>query len=68
MFFSCSCVKNRYTYEFELSVHRIAKRFGLRPMGEDEDWNILWADTFYQMDKIINIKRYQVEILYFHLV
>lgn len=41
-------------------VRRVAKRFGLRPVGEGEEWTVFWIDTSVILDRVMNMKRYQV--------
>lgn len=41
------------------SVRRVARRFGLKEVGEDEDWNIFWTDTSVGLERVMEMKRYQ---------
>ncbi len=40
-------------------VRRVARRFGLRPVGEDEEWTLYWTDTSVLLERVMNMKRYQ---------
>jgi len=42
------------------AVRRVARRFGLKEVGEDEDWNIYWTDTSVGLERVMEMKRYQV--------
>lgn len=41
-------------------VRRMAKKFGMKPVGDEEDWTIFWTDTTIVNDRISDMKRYQV--------
>ncbi|KAI6660494.1 Tubulin polyglutamylase TTLL13-like [Oopsacas minuta] len=41
------------------SVHRVSRRFGLKEMGDDEDWVIFWTDVSVAMERVMALKRYQ---------
>ena len=45
------------------AVRRVARRFGLKEVGEDEDWNIYWTDTSVGLERVMEMKRYQVIFL-----
>ena len=45
------------------AVCRVAKRFGLRPVGDEEDWTLFWTDTAVVLERVIDMKRYQVREL-----
>jgi len=38
----------------------MAKKFGIKPIGDEEDWTILWTDTTIMNERMSDIKRYQV--------
>lgn len=42
------------------TVRRVARHFGLRPVGDDEEWTVYWIDTSVIIDRVMNMKRYQV--------
>lgn len=44
------------------AVCRVSRRFGLRPVGDDEDWTIFWTDTAVVLERVMDMKRYQVRI------
>ena len=43
-----------------ITVRRVARRYGLKEVGEDEDWNIYWTDTSVGLERVMEMKRYQV--------
>ena len=43
-------------------VRRVARRFGLRPVGDDEEWTVYWTDTSVLLERVMDMKRYQVVI------
>lgn len=47
----------------DCTVRRVARRFGLKEVGEDEDWNIYWTDTSVGLERVMEMKRYQVIFL-----
>ena len=44
-------------------VRRVARRFGLRPVGDDEEWTVYWTDTSVLLERVMEMKRYQVDAL-----
>ena len=45
-----------------VAVRRVARRFGLRPVGDDEDWTVYWTDTSVLLERVMDMKRYQVRL------
>ena len=43
-----------------LTVHRAAKRFGFKEVGEEDDWNLYWTDFSVSLERVMEMKRYQV--------
>ncbi|EDV26522.1 uncharacterized protein TRIADDRAFT_22537 [Trichoplax adhaerens] len=41
------------------SVRRVARRFGLKEVGEDEDWSLYWTDSSIALERVLEMKRYQ---------
>ena len=41
------------------TVRRVAKRFGMRVVNDDEEWTIYWTDMALP-DKVCEMKSYQV--------
>jgi len=41
-------------------VHRAAKQFGFKEVGEEEDWNLYWTDFSVSLERVMEMKRYQV--------
>lgn len=38
----------------------MSKRFGLKPVGDDEDWTVFWTDASVLLERVMDMKRYQV--------
>ena len=45
-----------------VAVRRVARRFGLRPVGDDEDWTVYWTDTSVLLERVMDMKRYQARL------
>ena len=45
---------------FVLTVRRASKRFGFKEVGEDDDWNLYWTDLSVSLERVMDMKRYQV--------
>jgi tubulin polyglutamylase TTLL6/13 len=43
-----------------LAVCRVAKRFGLKPAGDEDDWSIFWTDSSVFLERAMDLRRYQV--------
>lgn len=41
------------------SVRRVTKRFGMKEVGEDEDWTLFWTDCSVALERCMEMKRYQ---------
>ena len=41
-------------------VHRAAKLFGFKEVGDEEDWNLYWTDFSVSLERVMEMKRYQV--------
>ena len=41
------------------SVHRVCRRFGLKEMGDEDDWVVFWTDVSVAMERVMSLKRYQ---------
>ncbi|XP_078695413.1 uncharacterized protein LOC144924229 isoform X9 [Branchiostoma floridae x Branchiostoma belcheri] len=41
------------------SVRRVARRFGIREVGEDEDWSLYWTDYSVSLERVMEMKRFQ---------
>lgn len=41
------------------SVRRVTKRFGMKEVGEDEDWALFWTDCSVALERCMDMKRYQ---------
>ncbi|KAK3732916.1 hypothetical protein QZH41_012674 [Actinostola sp. cb2023] len=43
------------------SVRRVTKRFGMKEVGEEDDWSLFWTDTSVPLERCIDMKRYQLK-------
>ena len=50
------------------TVRRVSKRFGFREVPEEEDWNLYWTDYSVALERVMEMKRYQVCGLLGHLI
>ena len=41
-------------------VRRVAKRFGMKDVSEDEPWNLYWTDLSISLERCKDMKRFQV--------
>ena len=41
----------------------MGKRFGMKEVGEDEDWSLFWTDYSVALERCMDMKRYQVWIV-----
>ena len=42
----------------------MGKRFGMKEVGEDEDWSLFWTDYSVALERCMDMKRYQVRMKY----
>ncbi|GCC29385.1 hypothetical protein chiPu_0007827 [Chiloscyllium punctatum] len=54
------CVMERAQSEL---IRRAAIQFGLKEVGDDEEWTLFWTDYSVSLDKAMELKRYQPFIL-----
>ncbi|XP_063719808.1 tubulin polyglutamylase ttll6-like isoform X2 [Symsagittifera roscoffensis] len=40
-------------------VRRSCRRFGMREVGDDEDWMLYWCDTSVSLQRVMEMKKYQ---------
>lgn len=43
-------------------MHRASKRVGFKEVGEEEDWNLYWTDFSVSLERVMEMKRYQVRM------
>lgn len=73
VFATCTYVKSNYpvvsttrlsamfnVFSFVQIVRRVTKRFGMKEVGEDEDWALFWTDCSVALERCMDMKRYQV--------
>lgn len=41
-------------------VRRAARRLNFREVGDDDDWNVYWTDTSVGIDRVAQMKKWQV--------
>ena len=41
-------------------VRRSCRKFGMREVGDDEDWMLYWCDTSVALHRVMEMKKYQV--------
>ncbi|XP_061666897.1 tubulin polyglutamylase ttll6 isoform X2 [Syngnathoides biaculeatus] len=42
------------------SVRRAARRYGLKAVGEGDDWTLMWSDCSVSLDRVKGMKQYQI--------
>jgi hypothetical protein len=42
------------------SVRRISRKFGFKEVSEDEDWTLYWTDYSVALERVMEMKKYQV--------
>lgn len=42
------------------AVRRAAHRYGLREGGENDDWTLYWTDSSVSLERVMEMKSYQV--------
>lgn len=42
------------------AVRRAARRCGLKEVGEDEEWTVYWTDCSVSLERVMEMKRFQV--------
>ena len=43
-----------------LSVRRVSKRYGFKEVVDEEDWNLYWTDYSVTLERVMDMKKYQV--------
>jgi len=46
-------------------VRQIAMKLGMRDVGEDDSWNLYWADISLSLNRAKGLKRFQVIMMIF---
>lgn len=46
-------------------VRQIAMKLGMRDVGEDDSWNLYWADISLSLNRAKGLKRFQVLMMIF---
>lgn len=41
----------------------MSKKFGMKEVGEDEDWTLYWTDWTVPLERVMEMKKYQVSFL-----
>lgn len=45
-------------------VRQIAMKLGMRDVGEDDSWNLYWADISLSLNRAKGLKRFQVIMMF----
>ena len=45
-----------------VSVRRMTRKFGFREVGDNEDWMLYWTDYSVALERVMDMKRYQVRV------
>jgi tubulin polyglutamylase TTLL6/13 len=48
-------------------VRRAAKRLSFREVSDEDDWNVYWTDTSVGIERVAQMKKWQVRKFYIHL-
>lgn len=60
---------NHYIIIIIILVRRVARRCGLQPVvGENDDWTVYWVDTSIMMERVMDMKRYQVCVIFWGIM
>lgn len=43
-------------------VRRAAKRLNFREVADEDDWNVYWTDTSVGIDRVAQMKKWQVRL------
>jgi tubulin polyglutamylase TTLL6/13 len=46
-------------------VRQIAMKLGMMDVGEDDSWNICWTDVSVSIERVKEMKRFQVTVIIF---
>ncbi len=60
-------IDHTYVLYLACAVRRVARKFGLRPVGDGDDWTVYWIDTSVILDRVMSMKRYQVREWQIHV-
>ena len=42
-------------------MRRVSRRFGFKEVAEDDDWNLFWTDYSVNLERVMDMKKYQVK-------
>ena len=48
-------------------VRRAAKRLNFREVSDEDDWNVYWTDTSVGIERVAQMKKWQVGNLHDHV-
>lgn len=46
----------------------MSRKFGMKEIGEDEDWTVFWTDYSVSLERVMDMKRFQVKLYCFVLL
>jgi uncharacterized membrane protein YfhO len=50
-------------HDIVFSVRRTSRKFGFKEVSEDEDWSLYWTDYSVALERVMDMKKYQVSII-----
>ena len=50
---------------FYVSVRKVSRKFGFKEVSDDEDWSLYWTDYSVALERVMDMKKYQVRNLHF---
>ena len=54
-----------FIYFLIFAVRQAARRFGFKLVEDDEEWHLYWTDSSVTLDRVLDMRRYQVCVLDF---
>lgn len=46
------------------TVKRVSRKFGFKEVSDDEDWTLYWTDYSVALERVMEMKKYQVHDLW----
>ena len=43
-----------------ISVRKVSRKFGFKEVSDDEDWSLYWTDYSVALERVMDMKKYQV--------
>lgn len=48
-------------------VRRVSRKFGFKEVSDDEDWTLYWTDYSVALERVMEMKKYQVRLLLIYM-